>query len=400
MTWATALIGLCPILGVADSPRKPSARVIASDSGRFLLKLIPSTYKREDDLNSVDRDSYGIAYEVIENGELKEIWRAEDCYTWNGFLSWDGKTFIRMGPWASDRLLFKDLAVAFYHEGTLIESYEVRDLLKDPSRASRSVSHYDWLSSKGRNLWFDPDNNNLTLTTADGITYQFSCPTGSVVSMERDRPHSAPEVLKYGAGRNIWESSESRERLEVAYDFSEVWLDYLPKGKHSGDGPALRLEFKPKKSYQIPVFIEAEWRIFNHEIVLPTYKPEDVTSAIEGLLKHPFFTQTGIQEIPLRIKAGPMALHLDTRKLIDYLDNLENVTGEHPIGEADVRGWVELQFDQEYIAPFYFHPESGKVVTGVMDGYPREVGAEMIDSKGNRTRADFPKHRLEKEPPW
>jgi hypothetical protein len=337
---------------------------------------------------------------VIENGELKEIWRAEDCYTWNGFLSWDGKTFVRMGPWASDRLLFKDLAVAFYHEGKLIESYEVRDLLKDPSRASRSVSHYDWLAPTDRNVWFDPDNHNLTLTTADGITYLFHCPTGSVVGMARDRPHSSPEVLNFDEGRTIWDASESRERLETVYDFSKVWLDYLPKGKHSGDGAALRLEFQPKKNYQIRVFIEAEWRLFNREIVLPTYQLDEVTSAIEALLKHPFFIQTGIQNIPLRIKIGPNALHLDSLKLIDYLDTLENVSGEHPIGEDDVRGWVEFQFDQEYIAPFYFHPESGKVVTGVMDEYPREVGAEMIDSKGNKTRADYSEQRLKKERPW
>jgi len=184
LTIATVL-GLLVVRVPADMPAPPRAYVTAGPWGEIYFKMLPSAKDRWN-----QRDGQGIAYRVRADGPDEELWRTEGWYSFEIFLSHDGRHLVAMGPWNSGNEPSKeDLAVAFYRDGKLLKQYSTAELVKDRSKVSRSISHYRWLARDSEYLSAkkDPEaqlrlswENTFRLKTCDGIVYEFDVTNGEI----------------------------------------------------------------------------------------------------------------------------------------------------------------------------------------------------------------------------
>ncbi len=92
----------------------------------------------------------------------------------------DAEHLARVGSWPrageSPESL---LALAFYRHGELLKKYSVLDLVPDPAKFERSVSHYRWLR---RIDWNGSGySNELRVETVDDSVVVFDIRTGERV---------------------------------------------------------------------------------------------------------------------------------------------------------------------------------------------------------------------------
>lgn len=178
----------------ADTPADPIPLVTASASGSLFFKMVPPKGHVENDKYVLDRQPFGVAYRVDEDGRLIELWRTQGWYTFQAFLSNDGHFLVRMGPWSEGKeASVEDLAIAFYQDGKLLKDYSTADLLKDKSAVRRTVSHYRWRApefiniSPGDNVQVPDtelkldDDGIIKLRTSEGTLIQFDSKTGDIL---------------------------------------------------------------------------------------------------------------------------------------------------------------------------------------------------------------------------
>src|SRR5262249_28255328 len=100
------------------------------------------------------------------DGSAEPLWTV-DWYAHSVELTPDGVHLIRLGPWAwlrDDKTPDLDVeAVSFFASGRLLRTYRVGELVDDPGRMKRSVSHYRW-EQEGR----VSGEFEYTITTFDG----------------------------------------------------------------------------------------------------------------------------------------------------------------------------------------------------------------------------------------
>jgi hypothetical protein len=103
-------------------------------------------------------------------------------------ISDDGMYFVHFPiTWRKDGVPSEhqsEVALEFYAEGKLIKRYKVSNLVKDKDKLKFSVSMITW------NDWvalphLNADNNTLTLTTIDEITYTFDITTGDIIKIKQ-----------------------------------------------------------------------------------------------------------------------------------------------------------------------------------------------------------------------
>jgi len=184
---------------VADTPGDPYAKITASEKGTVFFKMVPAKTHFEADRMMTDRDPYGIAYRVHDEGEMIELWRTDGWYAFEVYLSNDGHYLVRMGPWSEGSEASKeDLAIAFYQDGKLLQEYSTADLLKDKNAVKRTISHYRWrapmvISGVGELDAEDPlgpirlnYDGSLQLRTSEGTIYRFDSKTGKILERKED----------------------------------------------------------------------------------------------------------------------------------------------------------------------------------------------------------------------
>ena len=128
-------------IALADSPAAPFPYVETTFDGTHYFKMLPG------EPHPFDENARGEFYRV---GEQKDelLWRTEGWFAFQVFLAGNGDHMVRMGPWSSGgEPATNDLAIAFYMKGQLVKSYSTKDLMPDPSKVRRSVSHYKWIKS-------------------------------------------------------------------------------------------------------------------------------------------------------------------------------------------------------------------------------------------------------------
>jgi len=86
----------CAVLG--DSPAAPRPWIAISERGDFFFKMVPPQWKEELQGSVMVRGPFGVAYTISEDGEFEEVWRTEGWHAFEGFLSEDGRHFVRFGP--------------------------------------------------------------------------------------------------------------------------------------------------------------------------------------------------------------------------------------------------------------------------------------------------------------
>lgn len=182
--------------------------VTASSNGGGFFKMVPPQGHITDDRFVIDRQPFGVAYRVMEDGRMTELWRTEGWYAFTVFLSNDGHFLIRMGLWAEGKEASKeDLALAFYQDGKLLKEYSTADLIHDKTAVRRSVSHYRWLAPEwltevtpGTGAIHDAEakldldyEGKFQLRTIEGTIFRFDSKTGQIVEF-KDEPNY-PENL-------------------------------------------------------------------------------------------------------------------------------------------------------------------------------------------------------------
>lgn len=154
--------------------------------------MIPAKWRREGEDILVEQHAFGVAYRLEEDGTFTELWRTEKWYSFEVFLSENGRYLVRMGPWNSGHTPKKThLAVAFYKEGTLLKTYSTAELVKSKRAVLTTVSHYMWLARANHDIDDTPPDPEATLRldyqnifhlkTIDGIVYAFDATTGDIV---------------------------------------------------------------------------------------------------------------------------------------------------------------------------------------------------------------------------
>jgi hypothetical protein len=168
----------------------------ASDFGSSIFTMVPRQFGEA----SKVKKALGVAYLVQWDGSLKELYRTEGWYSFEVFISSDGKYLVRMGDTGSGNTPRKeDLAVAFYQNGKLNKEYSTADLVTDNSKIVPSDDGgYVWRYQGPRQdngeisdlgllrfrLHLDRDNK-FKIYTIDGWTYTFDATTGEIASREK-----------------------------------------------------------------------------------------------------------------------------------------------------------------------------------------------------------------------
>ena len=183
----------------ADSVAPSRQYLVTSPSSRYYFVMLPSRSTEAGQQSNEDGGS-GVAYRLMRDGSIQEMWRTKGWYSQKVFLAEDCRYLVRIdsvieGNAVSD----KDVAVAFYDKGVLIKSYSTKDLVLDSTKISVSVSYYKWLARDvardryvihgGVSFDSEPEpvltiENTFRLKTADGILYTFDVSNGNIVSKE------------------------------------------------------------------------------------------------------------------------------------------------------------------------------------------------------------------------
>ena len=147
----------------------------ANDHELWKLSIETFKWKPKASLSNDAGDLYPESGLYPVDGSVVPIWTV-NWHARNVLLSKDGRYLIRLGPWASN---YDDLAVAFYDNGVLIRAYAIKDLVRDPEKLPRSVSHFQW----DYEMQFDEDKNILHLSTYGNEIYELDVTTGLLMNI-------------------------------------------------------------------------------------------------------------------------------------------------------------------------------------------------------------------------
>ena len=125
-----------PVLPNVDMLNGERSTMVASPNGRFFLKLMPSRWKK-DPLNKsqriMTRCSLAIAFEVLADGQFKQLWSFRDRVGKKHFevplysrfyLSSNGMSLVEVIQWSSSA---KSDVVVTYSEGKEVKRYTPAD---------------------------------------------------------------------------------------------------------------------------------------------------------------------------------------------------------------------------------------------------------------------------------
>jgi hypothetical protein len=386
----------------ADQPAEPGPWMKTSAYGNYLFKMVPEKYhwvesKTTQPQKVVDREAFGVAYQIDKDGELKEIWRTEGWYVFDGDLSHDGRYFVGHGPWAEDWENLTDLAIAFYDRGKLLKEYRVKDLIKNRDTLVQSSSHYWWKPEKqtkpnGFVAW--PAVNTFHLVTVDKTTYKFDVTTGSIIETDTDpAARSYRELLQEEAaaaasrGKELYETAAFRATYDEKFTVGDISAGQGKiYGVHFTD-PEWKSDLTPTKTYAISCLVEAVFPIKDGKAVDAQVTPDEIDIAFQKILSHPLVTQNlekgVVSRARLRITGD--RLHWDSQELREWLANIEG----NALGKNDtLRKWAEVVLDtvgNRGFVSFFLNTASGELLQEDEATWPRQL--VLLDAGGQvRTR--------------
>ncbi len=184
----SSVVTLALVFGCApplDIETQPHAYVVTGgDYGQVYFKMVPGSRR-------AGTVSKGRAYRVSAGEQDELLWSVSGWYAHTTFISRDGRYLVRLGNWpVGSEPEADDLAVAFYDNGVLLESYSTRDLIKNDELVPTSEAHYFYLLAGAetgfvsRSRVYGAERSWFELVTVDGIRYTFDRRTGEVVSSE------------------------------------------------------------------------------------------------------------------------------------------------------------------------------------------------------------------------
>jgi len=98
-----------------------------------------------------------------------------DWFSYQVFLSADGRSLVRTGPWASKD---SDEALSFFSEGKLLRTYAVKDIIRYVSALPHSVSHFEWQ----KHLEINNSKRTFEVTTLEEGRLSFNLENGEIIA--------------------------------------------------------------------------------------------------------------------------------------------------------------------------------------------------------------------------
>lgn len=173
---------------IADSPAEPQAFVTTNPSCSCYFTMIPAQGIYDE--NTQARKAippFGQAFHLNEDGSTSLMWEVSGWYSFENYLSSDGRYLVRMGNWPQGKAVSKShLALAFYDNGKELKQYSTADLLKNPKKIQRTVSHYFWKANDSNYPRIEYKNNFL-LKTIDGYIHEFDMETGELIKSTKSK---------------------------------------------------------------------------------------------------------------------------------------------------------------------------------------------------------------------
>jgi hypothetical protein len=180
--WCLGIVWSVASVVHADLAAPPTPYVVSSANGSFYFKMIPD---KKDVWNKAK--SKGILYEV-RSGKDKVVYTVSGWYSYQVFISNNGKYLMRMGDWPSGSPKAQDLAIAFYVDGEEKKRYSTLDLLKEPNKAPRSISHYTWLDMVDASYI---TSQMFLVKTVEKAEITFDITSGEIKFTELSRPSAS-----------------------------------------------------------------------------------------------------------------------------------------------------------------------------------------------------------------
>jgi hypothetical protein len=200
--WLTAGVVALAVMtadspALADSEAPPLSYKQIAPGGKYVFVMIsPVPLEQEVERRNEEmaagireiRRFYTRSGLYCNDGSLDPLWTVK-WYANGIVVASDGIHLIRYGPWAvrpKDRksplgAALDQEALSFFANGQLLRTYRIGELVDDPDRLPRSVSHFEW-RGEGE---LDDARSEYTLTTLDGNRFVFDVRTGRIVSEQR-----------------------------------------------------------------------------------------------------------------------------------------------------------------------------------------------------------------------
>ena len=167
-------------LAHADEPVLAEDYIVDVGDGRYVFVMLVGESPVVTEIGAKYQESG-----LYEAGETENpLWTVE-WYATEVDITPDGKHLVRWGPWPSIDG-YDELALEFYESGDLLRSYRVSDLVANPQKLPRTVSHLAWKAESS----FDAGNGELYLRTEHDEEYRFDVTTGEI--MEERGPINVP----------------------------------------------------------------------------------------------------------------------------------------------------------------------------------------------------------------
>lgn len=385
----TAMLVVMCDHGIADTPAVPYPWATVSENCQYVFKMVPPKWvTKPNNVIEVERASFGVAYSIDEDGNFAELWRVEGLYTFQAFLSDDGRYLVAMGPWASDQEYLVDLAVAFYADGKLLKEHLVRDLILDPRTLSMSTSHYRW-SPVSQSEPNGIVGGSFHLVLSDKTLLSFDLSTGEVIYSDIDEnaktgreQNEADQAEGTRRGIELWTAFPSRPDFEKLFSVSKIEAPSIVRGDELFfPRPTWRAEFAPLEEGDIPVTIQAIFPVDEKDGLRTTLSAQRVSEALEMAFSHPVvqdcFENHDAEHLYLRI-AGDYLLWSPEK-----MRSLLTTIGREPATEDTLRDWAEIVIS--YDAPprptrLYLNTKTGEMLKETVREY--EMIPVLYDAKG------------------
>lgn len=127
-------------------------------------------------------NGYGQAFKANNGKEDTPLWRVEGWYSYNVYLSNDGRHLTSMDGFPEHLSSINDTILSFYKDGALLKSYTTLDLVVDTSKIRYTVSHFLYATDTE----FTSYNNQFMIKSVDNIIHIFDIKTGEIISSKKE----------------------------------------------------------------------------------------------------------------------------------------------------------------------------------------------------------------------
>lgn len=281
----------------AETPPPPHAWATTSRQGHVVFKMVPASQEA-----ATRRPHRASASTMGWDGGFTEIWSAEGWYGHEGFLSDNGRYFVRIGPGAGDAPGEADALITFYDRGRLLRQHSVQEVMKDATLPGTGAGTDRWRPQTQK----EPNGfkeGAFHLVVAGGASHIFDPVTGREVAtgedVDRQRIfglNSARRDALHLKGQAAYEASSFKQDYEKHFDAGFITPEDLFKTPDVWfEGPEWRVTFKLKKPYQVGFQIEIRAVFPWSEAggISTSLTAEQIEAALQAVLAQPVIAGLG-----------------------------------------------------------------------------------------------------------